>query len=102
MNILKVSEETKPSLPPRYSLFVMIGITACLVFLSTGSRLVIQEKFRDPTFMSTDEPKMSERLQIEMLASDEFEKTVNIWIYFQDKGITSQAMLTKGFEDVRK
>lgn len=80
----------------------MIGITACLVFLSTGSSLVTPEKFQDPTFMSTEVPKMSERLQIEMLASDEFEKTVNIWIYFQDKAITSQEMLKNGFEDVHK
>jgi len=102
MKKLKTSKGKGTSHLSRYTRIALFGIAVCLVFLSTGSGLIIQEKLWDPTYTSTDEPKMSERLQTEMLASDDIQKTMTIWIYFRDKGITSQAMLIKGFEDVRK
>jgi len=102
MNSLENAIKIEPSPHPRYSRLVMIGIILCFVFLSTGSGTITQEKIWDPTYTAIEVPKMSERLQTEILALDDSKKTINVWIYFRDKGIRSQAMLKRGYEDVRK
>ncbi|MFC2165927.1 S8 family serine peptidase [Acidobacteriota bacterium] len=102
MNKTKTSIGKDSTPHSRYFHLPLIGITACLVFLSIGSGSITLEKLWDPTYTSTDEPKMSERLQTEMLALGDVKKTMPIWIYFRDKGITSQAMLITEYENVRE
>lgn len=80
----------------------MIGISVCFVILSTGSGILNQEKLWDPTYAEAAEHKISERLQTEMLAAGEDSKVMSIWVYLRDKGIKSQAMLTKRLAEARK
>jgi serine protease AprX len=97
----KFSKDRKPSTRPHNSRFVIAGIVICLIILLIGSGSVIQEKLWDPTYTPADKPKISERLQTEMLALDDTRKTMNVWIYFRDKGITSKTILRKRLEESR-
>lgn len=72
-----------------------------VIFLQGSSSIKLQKLF-EPYCSYSQKPKISRRLQNKLLASLDKDETLKIWIYFSDKGITSQTSLQRKLAEIRQ
>lgn len=72
------------------------------MFILQGTSTKKNQKKSSPGHLFHQNLKIEPRLQNEILSSLDLEKTFKIWIYFTDKGITSQVSLASRLAEVRQ
>lgn len=61
-----------------------------------------QERKRDSDHPYHENPKLSQRLKDKLSSLQDKEKSLKIWVYFADKGITSRSSLKRNLIEVRR
>jgi len=87
---------------PRFLSPLMLGLAACLLLLCAGSGWVKQAGSQDLERASANEAKISKRLQARILSLGDAEKSIPVWIFFRDKGISSEIQSRKRREEVKQ
>lgn len=72
------------------------------IFLLQGASSIKIQKLKEPHHSFSQNPKTSRRLQNRFLTLLDKNETLKIWIYFSDKGITSQSSLRRELAEVRR